>query len=196
VWVLSRRPVRVGRFVIAPPAATASPGAVILSAGPAFGTGLHPTTALCLEALDQRLNVAAPSRMLDVGTGSGILALAALRAGVPRAAGLDIDPAALHAAATNARLNGCADRLDLICGGPDAIRGAWPLVIANLTAALLIDIASSLPRRVARGGQLILSGVAAALTDDVARAYRHVGMRLDRRQTRQGWSALVLQATW
>jgi ribosomal protein L11 methyltransferase len=167
-----------------------------MSDGPAFGTGLHPTTALCLEALAEVLDRAVPSRMLDVGTGSGILAIAALHAGVPRAAGLDIDPAALNVAAANARLNGCATRLDLICGDPDAIRGAWPLVMANLSAAVLIDMASALSRRIERGGQLVLSGVASALTDDVARAYRHVGMRIDHQLTRQGWSALLLQATW
>ena len=83
VWILRPRSVRVGRLVLQPAHMPPQPGALRLSDGPAFGTGLHPTTALCLEALEELLDLGIPPSMLDVGTGSGVLALAALIAGVP-----------------------------------------------------------------------------------------------------------------
>src|SRR5262245_3576923 len=82
VWVLSLRPIRIGRLRIAPMSAEMEPGTLRLIDGGAFGTGLHPTTALCLEALQEELEVARPDTVLDVGTGSGVLALAALLLGV------------------------------------------------------------------------------------------------------------------
>ena len=91
VWVLSPRPVRIGRLAIVPADAEAERGALRLLDRAAFGTGLHPTTALCLEALEEAVRVAPPDGVLDVGTGSGILALAALMMGVPRALGIDSD---------------------------------------------------------------------------------------------------------
>ena len=88
VWVLSPRPIRVGRLGIVPADTDAAPDTLRLLDREAFGTGLHPTTALCLEALDDAVRVAHPNSVLDVGTGSGILALAALMLGVPRALGI------------------------------------------------------------------------------------------------------------
>ena len=98
VWVLNPRPVRVGRVVIVPAHTNAEPGALTLIDSPAFGTGLHPTTSLCLEALDEALLIDAIDTVLDVGTGSGVLALAALTLGVQRATGIDVDAEALRAA--------------------------------------------------------------------------------------------------
>src|SRR5262249_27988174 len=103
VWVLSPRPIRIGRLRIVPADSEAEPGALRLVDAAAFGTGLHPTTALCLEVLAEVVEVARPDAVLDVGTGSGVLALGALMLGVPRALGIDIDDAALSVAAENAR---------------------------------------------------------------------------------------------
>jgi ribosomal protein L11 methyltransferase len=196
VWILSPRAFRVGRLRIVPAGANAEPGAVRLIDSPAFGTGLHPTTALCLEAIDVITEADRPGRVLDVGAGSGVLALAALTLGVPRAAAIDLDGDAVRAAAANARLNGVRERLLLLRGGPDALTGTWPLVVANVLAAPLIDIAPSLVRRVGRHGRLVLSGVPIAVEEDVARAYRRLGMRQLGTTSRSGWVALRLQATW
>ena len=196
VWILSPRPIRVGRLRIVPAPAGAEPGVLRLTDSAAFGTGLHPTTALCLEAIEEALQPSPPGALLDVGTGSGVLALAALLMGVPRALGLDIDPEALRAAAENARLNGLDQRLQLARGGPDAVAGTWPLVVANLLAAPLVELAPVLVRRVGHHGRLVLSGIPSSVEKDVERAYRRLGMQRVLAQSRAGWSALVLLASW
>jgi ribosomal protein L11 methyltransferase len=196
VWVLSPRPIRVGRLTIVPAHADATPDTVRLIDTPAFGTGLHPTTALCLQALDDLVEVAPPEAVLDVGTGSGVLALAALALGVRRALGIDVDDQALRAAADNRRLNGLDDRLELQRGGPGETAGRWPLVLANILAAPLIEMAPALVRRVGHRGQLVLSGVPASIEPDVTRAYQQLGMRRVDVRSRDGWVALTLQASW
>jgi ribosomal protein L11 methyltransferase len=196
VWLLSPRAVRIGSIVIAPPEVAAPPDALRLTDSTAFGTGHHPTTALCVEAIEEALTIALPESVLDVGTGSGVLALTALIMGVPRAVGLDIDADALAIAAANARLNNLADRLELVLGGPDVVDGTWPLVVANVLAAPLIEMAPVLVRRVGTRGRLILSGIPSSVESEVRRTYEHLGMRHIRSEIRAGWTVLVLQASW
>jgi ribosomal protein L11 methylase PrmA len=184
VWVLSVRPVFIGTV------------RVRLIDGPAFGTGLHPTTSLGLEAVQEAVRIGKPDRVLDVGTGSGVLALAALMMGVPRALGIDIDATSLRVATENARLNGVADRLDLQQGGPETVTGLWPLVLANILAAPLLEMAPALVQRVGHRGRLILSGIPASLEHDVDQAYCRLGMRRLGASSRGGWVALVLDASW
>jgi ribosomal protein L11 methyltransferase len=196
VWTLRLRPTRVGTFTIVP-ADTASPAdGLVIADGPVFGTGLHPTTAMSVEAIERAIGDRMPSRILDVGTGSGILALAALSRGVAHAIGVDLDAEALDAAAVNARLNGLSSRLHLVLGSAEAIGGAWPLVVANIRAAELIEIAPALVRRLASQGRLILSGVAAGVVDDVERTYRRLGVVTTSREARGGWSALQFRASY
>ena len=184
VWTLSTRPIQLGAHSIA------------LVDSRVFGTGLHPTTALCLEMLADLVGDDPPARLLDVGTGSGVLAIAALKLGVPRATAIDIDEDAVRVAPENARLNGVADRLEVHHAGPDGIDGAWPLAVANVLAAPLIEMAPVLVRRVGHHGRLVLSGIPAAVEPDVVRAYRHLGMRHVRSEGRGGWTAILLQSTW
>lgn len=196
VWVLSPRPIRIGRVHIVPAGMEAEPGAIRLIDAPAFGTGLHPTTALCLEAIDDLVACTRPDAMLDVGTGSGVLALAALTLGVPRATGIDTDDDALRAASANARLNALDRRLHLARGGPDVVTGHWPLVVANVLAAPLIEMAPSLVRRLGHHGRLVLSGIPRSVEQDVREAYRRLGLHRTGATSRDGWVALVLQASW
>jgi len=196
VWLLSPRAVRIGSLRFAPSAGATTPDSIRLVDSPAFGTGHHPTTALCIGALEEILSMNVPASMLDVGTGSGILALAALKLGVPRVVGLDNDADALKTAAQNARLNNVEDSLQLVCGTPDQVSGVWPLVIANVLAAPLIEMAPPLIRRVAPGGSLILSGIPSSLESEVAGPYLRFGMRVIRSETRSGWTMLVAQASW
>ena len=196
VWILRPRTVRVGRFLLQPASLATRPGVIMLSDGPAFGTGLHPTTALCLEALEELIDLEMPQGVLDVGTGSGVLALAALFAGVPRVLGIDIDPDAIAVAAGNARLNRFTGRFDLVRSGPEGLKGAWPLVLANVLAAPLIEMAPALVSRVQRGGRLVLSGVPDSMVADVESVYVRLGMRRGGTRTRAGWAAVMLYPSW
>jgi ribosomal protein L11 methylase PrmA len=184
VWLLNPGVIRIGDVVLR------------LTDSSAFGTGHHPTTALCIEALDEFLQIQIPDSILDVGTGSGVLALAALIMGVPRAVGLDTNAGALKVAAEHARMNNMADRLQLLLGGPDVTDGIWPLVVANVLAAPLIEIAPVLVRRVGSHGRLILSGIPSSLESDIRQTYERLGMRHVRSETRAGWTVLVVQASW
>jgi ribosomal protein L11 methyltransferase len=197
VWVLTPRSMQIGRLRIAP-AGTAAGGAdaLMLVDSPTFGSGLHPTTAMCLEALDEALRDGTPDGLLDIGTGSGVLALGALKLGVPRALAIDLDDTALRVAAENARINALGDRLELRLGGPETVAGAWPLVVANVLAAPLVEMAPAIVRRVGHHGQLVLSGIASSLEPEVDRTYRGLGMHPGRVTSRAGWVAIVLRATW
>jgi ribosomal protein L11 methyltransferase len=196
VWVLSLRPIHIGSLRIVPAEFDLEPGDLRLLDAPAFGTGLHATTAMCLEALQEIVQRSPLNAVLDVGTGSGVLALAALILGVPRALAIDVDDAALRVAADNARLNGLDHRLQLERGGPETVSGAWPLVLANILAAPLIEMAPALIRRLGHGGQLVLSGISRSAEPDVSRAYVRLGMQRVDVKSRGDWIGLVLRASW
>jgi ribosomal protein L11 methyltransferase len=196
VWVLSPKRIRIGHLQIVPAHAEAERGALKLIDAAAFGTGLHPTTALCLEALQEIVEAVSPDAVLDVGTGSGVLALGALMIGVPQALGIDLDDEAIRVAGENARINEMGERLQLQRGGPETVTGTWPLVLANVLAAPLIEMAPALVRRVGHHGWLVLSGIPSSARSDVDHAYRNLGMRRVRVTSRAGWIALVLQASW
>ena len=183
-------------WVLTPPAVRVGTTALELIDSAAFGTGLHPTTALCLEALEEIVDASVPERALDVGTGSGVLALAALRLGVAHVTAIDADKLALRTAAENARRNGVDARLELVHGGPEAVAGTWPLVLANVLAAPLIEMAPAIIRRMAHHGELVLSGIPTAVEREVDRAYRHLGLRRVGARRRGGWVALRLRASW
>ena len=125
-----------------------------------------------------------------------MLALAALMMGVPRAVGLDIDADALKIAAEHARLNNLADRLQLVLGGPDVVDGAWPLVVANVLAAPLIEMAPVLVRRVGSVADSFSPASRWSLESEVRQTYQRLGMRHIRSETRAGWTVVVAQASW
>ncbi|MEN1957154.1 50S ribosomal protein L11 methyltransferase [Luteimonas changyuni] len=167
-WMDQYVPLRFGeRTWIVPwnhelPDGAASDDAAIvrLDPGLAFGSGTHPTTALCLRWLD---GLAADGRLdgvgvLDFGCGSGILALAALKLGAAHATGIDNDPQALLATADNAARNAVGERLSVYAPA-EAPDGTWPVVVANILASALDALADTLAARVAPGGRLALSGI-------------------------------------
>jgi ribosomal protein L11 methyltransferase len=144
-----------------PDEATGADAAVVrLDPGLAFGSGTHPTTALCLRWLDGLASdgLLRGARVLDFGCGSGILALAALKLGAAHATGIDNDPQALLASADNAARNDVGARMSV--HAPDeAPDGTWPVVVANILAAALDALADTIAARVAPGGRLALSGI-------------------------------------
>jgi ribosomal protein L11 methylase PrmA len=196
VWLLSPRTVSIAGVLIASPEAATTSKALRLIDSSVFGTGHHPTTALCIEAMEEILTLERLESVLDVGTGSGILALSALMMGVPQAVGLDIDADALKVAAENARRNKLEDRFRLIHAGPDVVDGCWPLVVANVLAGPLIDMAPVLVRRLASRGRLVLSGVQEFLESEVRQRYQHFGVRHINSNKRAGWTVLTAQASW
>ena len=196
VWRLRPGASRVGRTHLRPISLGVEPGSLALIDSAVFGTGLHPTTALCLEMIDEIVGGDPPAAVLDVGIGSGVLALAALHLGVPHATGIDLDAEALRVAAENARINGLSDRLHLVDGDAGSLEGTWPLVLANVLAAPLIEMAPVLVRRVGHYGRLVLSGIPVSVEADVARAYTHLGLRHLATKRREGWIALLMHASW
>jgi ribosomal protein L11 methyltransferase len=196
VWVLGPRPVRLGALTLMPADAPETGDALRLVDSAAFGTGLHPTTALCVEALIAEVALSPVSRVLDVGTGSGVLALAALRLGVADATAIDIDDDAIATTTENAALNGLSSRLNVLVGGPESLTGGWPLVLANVLAAPLIEMAPALSQRIGHEGRLVLSGIPSTMADDVVRVYRRLGMHHFRTEMRDEWAAIVMRASW
>jgi ribosomal protein L11 methyltransferase len=151
----------------------------------AFGTGLHATTAMCIERIVEWSPVGS---ILDVGTGTGIIALAALELGASRAVGTDIDPEALRVAAENAERNGFGDRLVLTGDEPSALGEKFEVVAANILARPLIDLAPEIAGALAPGGRLILSGITQSQVEDVARAYAELGLKKLAVATRDEWA--------
>jgi ribosomal protein L11 methyltransferase len=193
-WRAYFKPLRVGaRLVIKPSweAYQANPDDVVITLDPgqAFGTGTHESTQLVLAELP--LQLAADVRVLDVGTGSGILAIACLLLGAGAADAIDLDPLAISATRENAEANGVAARLHASERGVAELPGLYPLVLANIEARVLIPLAPELGARVAPGGRLILSGLLHADAERVRAAYPEFDERA--RPVRGDWSALVLE---
>ncbi len=161
----------------------------------AFGTGHHPTTALCLEAFAEAWRagrIRPGQRFLDLGTGSGILGIGLCRLGL-RGAGLDIDPQAVWCAAENVRQNGVEADMSLAVGGVGSLapEAAFDVVVANILAAPLVAMAARLVRHVAAGGLLVLSGVLTTQAPDVAAAYRAAGLPEPVVRESGEWAGLV-----
>jgi ribosomal protein L11 methyltransferase len=193
-WKEGYAPQRIGRVVVVPSwlDEPLEPGEVALRLDPgmAFGTGLHPTTRACL-ALLQRIGPM-PSRVLDVGSGSGILALAALRLGAGRVDCLDTDAEAVRATLANAAANGLADRVTATPGSlPDTPRvEPYPLVMANLVAAVLVELAPRLATHLAPSGTLLVSGIIEGRAAEVTSAHEEAGLVVAERPHDGEWISL------
>jgi ribosomal protein L11 methyltransferase len=194
-WRRHHRTLRVGpRSWVHPPweAAPADRVAVSIDPGMAFGTGSHPTTALCLERCDELLLEFPGADVLDVGTGSGVIALLAKKLGAGRVVGTDDDPKALEAARQGAALNGVPDVEWMLTADPAAAPGQFGIVIANILLNTLEDLAQEIASRVAPGGRLVLSGLLAAQGEAAERAYVAVGLLPFARKEREGWLRVEL----
>ncbi len=187
---------RVGRLVVVPSwsaeALESGEIGITLDPGMAFGTGLHPTTRGCLRSLQAIEPM--PATVLDVGIGSGILALAALRLGAERAVGIDTDPLAIEATLANAERNGLASRVVAIAGTlPARPDRTYPLVLANLVAAVLVELAPRLAAHLASPGILLASGIIEPKADAVLAAMDDAGLAVTSRHDDGEWVTLRLE---
>lgn len=188
-WREGFGPLRFGRLLVLPRASGIQPGpdAVVIRLDPglAFGTGAHTTTALCLERLAQM--PLGGKRILDVGSGSGILAIAAVRLGATAVA-VDHDPQARCASLANGRDNGVGLVVESTI---DAVDGQFDVVLANLVADTIRELADALLRRLAKGGELVLSGILARQTEWVMDAFSgEEDLQFERPAYRDGWALL------
>lgn len=196
-------PVAAGRFTIHGShdrgKVPRGPNAILIDAGEAFGTAHHATTLGCLEAIDRLTRVQDFAQVLDLGCGSGVLAIAVAKA-LPHAriVATDLDPQSVKVAADNMKLNGAGHRIATLCAaGVDHtwLRQSPPfdLVIANILAGPLTSLAPDLRRTVAPGGTLVLSGLLIPQAPEVIAAYRAQGFHLVRHDRITGWSTLTLK---
>jgi ribosomal protein L11 methyltransferase len=206
-WKASYKPLKVGRFLIIPsweretiqPSADELP--IVLDPGMAFGTGLHPSTQLCMLAMD---GVIGPeSRVLDAGCGSGILSIAAARLGAHQIDGFDIDPIAARATAENAAYNDLPVSINVVTsGGPDSApfwRGGgeprlWDVHLVNIlphVITALLDL--GLARHLAPNGRMILAGIIEEREPELRSHLERYGLKVARRLTQGDWVSLVVE---
>jgi ribosomal protein L11 methyltransferase len=175
------------------------PGVVVLEIDPgqAFGTGLHATTRMCLTWIDEMVREErgfVPTSALDLGTGTGILAIALARLGVREIWAVDNDPLATEAARVNARINGVADRVMVVDGSLGEIRGrSFPLVLGNLTGALLLSVARDLGGFVEPRGRLLLSGILTEEKEKLRVGFERVGLGWLGEREDGEWCAMLLE---
>jgi len=198
-WAESVKPLRVGRRIVIRPSwepADLQPGdiEIILDPKQAFGTGHHATTRMLLEWLEDRVH--GGESVLDVGAGSGILAMAALRLGAASALGVECDPVAVDCARDYAAENGLETNLEFRCGTLEEVDRQGELrpdlVLANLDRRTLLLLCDELARYVSHGARLLLSGILLEQEREIVEAFSKVGAMLCQRREQEGWVALEL----
>jgi len=198
-WKRFIRPSRVGKqFWVTPPWLTPpkfrSRQVITIEPGMAFGTGTHATTRGCLEFIEQlaALLPAGKFTALDVGTGSGILAIALTKLGAKRVWAVDNDPVAVEVARENLQINGAADQVELSGTPLGRIKRKFPAVVGNLTAETIVELAGAMAPRVAPGGYLILSGILHDKATSVLRCFAPRFSVVKRKRARE-WVTLLLR---
>lgn len=194
VWKKHLRPIHLGRIVVVPEWIEYAPAegeqVVLLDSNMAFGTGEHETTSMCVELMQEYIQ---PSSVcIDVGCGSGILGISAVKLGARKAYLTDIDPIAVESALHNGELNGVADRLVVAHSNLlESTEVQGDIMMANITGEVLKMLAPSIPKNLKADGVLILSGIIESRLETVKAAYEEVGMKLISEKRKGEWFALV-----
>ena len=198
-WKANFKPLRITpRLVVKPPWEEYVPakGELVIEIDPgmAFGTGTHPSTQMCLQGLEE-IAGSSPhlSSLLDVGTGSGILAIAARKLGIGQVLAVDIDPVAIASARKNALANKIVGGLEFRVGSADGLRRKFDIIVANLLPQELLQVAPVLPKRMSSGGTLIVSGLLRHQKKEMISAFAQQGLEILRSRDARGWACLMLR---
>ncbi|MDO8955811.1 MAG: 50S ribosomal protein L11 methyltransferase [Deltaproteobacteria bacterium] len=197
-WKSNFKPLPISpRIVVKPPWENYPPkkGQIIIEIDPgmAFGTGTHPSTQMCLQTLDKVIpSFPDQPSLLDVGTGSGILAIAARKLGAKRVVAIDLDPVAVESARKNAAVNKIKNEIDFRVGSLDSVSLGFDIVVANLLPQELLSVASSLAEKISPGGVAIVSGFLQKQKKEVAEAFAGYNLKVQRTKNSQGWACFVL----
>ena len=199
-WKEHFDPLRIGEHLVICPTwreveITESDILIHLDPGMAFGTGHHPTTRTCMEILERETRPG--DRILDVGCGSGILSVVAVKMGAASALGLEIDPVAARAGEENVRINGIEDKVQIVQGtlpSPLAEAQGFDIVAANISAKVVTDLAQHLIDTVAIGGKLIAGGIIEPHVEGVTEALNAVGASVDQTFVDGDWVTLLASA--
>jgi len=198
------RPVRIGkRIVLTPPGKEFQPRpkdtVICIAPGVSFGGGRHPSTRLALRGVEFALThwekpLAGPgSRMLDIGTGSGVLAIAALKLGIESGLGIDLDPCALAEAKANLRLNGLEGRIFISDAPIESIRGSFALIAANLRLPTLLCLAPAIAGWASRGAAVVISGIRLEEAQTLLSVYKNQSFVETWRDDEDDWMGLALR---
>lgn len=194
-WKKKFQPIDVGEtLAIVPPWDTAPTGrtAIIVDPGMAFGTGHHETTRFCLATIERLARQVCHGRFADIGTGTGILAIAARKLGFAEAVGVDIDPLATDAARRNVILNEL-DHVTIHDGSVEKTTGPFDLIAANLLSEILKSLAPEIVSRMKPAGIALLSGILAGQEDEVMETFTMLGTTLEEKLIDGRWVSLVIR---
>ncbi len=194
-WKSYFKPIQVGRVFIKPSweDVESTPESIVVEIDPgmAFGTGNHPTTQLCIQTLQKYIT--GGERLLDVGTGSGILAIAAAKLGAKEVQATENDPVAVEAARNNVAQNGVAETVSVMLSESPPPACVFDIVVANITANTIIGMVDDLAAKVDTGGLIVASGIIESRSDEVAGHLADRGLEMVEKTTDDEWVALVMR---
>ncbi len=193
-WKKGFVPIDVGtRFTILPPWEQPRAGRInlFIDPGMAFGTGHHETTRSCLVLMERYSGKAGKGRFLDLGTGTGLLAIAALKLGYKKVTAVDTDPLSIEAVTRNLELNQATGGIELMRGSLARVHGTFDIIVANIISGVLVRLAPDLSSCISPAGLAILSGILAEQSDEVVAAYEHSGLTVRELYPDGKWVSIV-----
>jgi ribosomal protein L11 methyltransferase len=198
LWKNELKTVRASRrVVIRPPWEEYQPKGdeIVIEINPsmAFGTGHHETTRLCIQAMEEVFENVKVRNVLDIGCGSGILAISAVKLGADEAVGLDIDPVAVQEAKNNSERNSVSHKIKLFCGYLEGVKGKFDFIVANISVEAILFMKNELKLKLKEEGKLLVSGIPYARGNEVVSGLKGAGFILERELRDGEWVAFLFK---